>query len=121
MKTAEISGVRTKKVRLSRKLALHKWQARTLRQMSNRKQILKAKCVGEALRRPALFPLRHRQLPVISFKNSLEYIPARRPHLLHPNRLAAGVEHHHDEHPTRTIAAVHLVSSASDRTTFFVL
>src|SRR5262245_3274521 len=121
MKRAEISGVRTKKVLLSRKLALHKWQARTLRQMSNRKQIPKAKCASEAPQWLApLSPLRHRP-PAISSKNSLEYVRARRPHLRHPNRPAAGVEHHHDEHPTRAIAAVHLVSSASDRTTFFVL
>jgi len=38
-----------------------------------------------------------------------------------PSRLIASVEHHHDEHPTRTNAEVHLVSSASDRTTLFVL
>jgi hypothetical protein len=50
----------------------------------------------------------------------LECIRARRLRLRH-RHLTAGVEHHHDEHPTRAIAAVHLVSSASDRTTYFVL
>jgi hypothetical protein len=87
------------------------------RLMSNRKQILRAKCVGKALLRPVLNPL-GRQLPAISSNGSLEYIRARR---LLLRLLTAGAEHHHDEHPTRTIAAVHLVSSASDRTTYFVL
>ena len=58
-------------------------------------------------------------LPVITAE-ILERIRARRPRLRH-RHLTAGVEHHHDEHPTRTIAEVHLVSSASDRTTYFVL
>jgi hypothetical protein len=109
-----------KKVRTNRKVPLRRWQAQTHRLMSNRKQILRAKCGGEGLLlRPALYPLR-RQLPEISFNGSLECIHARRPRLRH-RHLTAGVEHHHDEHPTRTIAAVHLVSSASDRTTYFVL
>jgi hypothetical protein len=52
----------------------------------------------------------------------LEYVRARRLRLrLRHRHLTAGVEHHHDEHPTRIIAAVRLVSSASDRTTYFVL
>jgi hypothetical protein len=87
--------------------------------MSSRKRILKVKCVGGALRLPALFPLR-RQLPVISSNGSLEYAVNRRLHQRR-SRLTAGVEHHHDEHPIRTIATVRLVSSASDRTTLFVL
>jgi hypothetical protein len=88
------------------------------RLMSNLKQILRAQCVGEALLWPALSPLR-RQLPAISSNGSLECIRARRLRLRH-RHLTAGVEHHHDEHPTRTIA-VHLVSFASDRTTSFLL
>jgi hypothetical protein len=49
-----------------------KWQARTHRLMSNRKQILRAKYVGEArLLGPVLSPLR-RQLRAISFNGSLE-------------------------------------------------
>jgi len=87
--------------------------------MSNRKRILRAKCADEAPRWPALFPLR-RQLLVISSNGSLEYIGNQRLLLRH-RRLTAGVEHHHDEHPTRTIAALRLVSSASDRTTSFLL
>ena len=87
--------------------------------MSNRKRIHRAKCADEALRWPALFPLR-RQLLVISSNGSLEYIGNQRLLLRH-RRLTAGVEHHHDEHPTRTIAALRLVSSASDRTTSFLL
>jgi hypothetical protein len=89
------------------------------RLMSNRKQTLRAKCVGKALLLPVLYPL-PRQLPAISSNGSLECIRARHLRLRH-RHLTAGVEHHHDEHPTRTIAAVHLVSSASDRTTYFVL
>jgi hypothetical protein len=85
--------------------------------MSNLKQILRAKCAGEALPWRERSLLR-RQLPAISSNGSLECIRARHLRLRH---LTAGVEHHHDEHPTRTIAAVHLVSSASDRTTYFVL
>ena len=109
-----------KKTPAIRKMPLRKWQAQMHRLMSNRKQILRAKCVGEArLLWPVLSPLR-RQLPAISSNGSLECIRARRLRLRH-RHLTAGVEHHHDEHPTRTIAAVHLVSSASDRTTYFVL
>jgi hypothetical protein len=85
--------------------------------MSNRKQILRGKSVGEALPWPAPFPLQ-RQLPAIFSNGSLEYTRDRRHRHL---RLIAGVEQQHDEHPTRIIAAVHLVSSASDRTTYFVL
>jgi len=119
MKRAEISGARTKKVLLSRKLALRKWQARTLRLMSNPKPILRAKCGGEAaLLRPALYPPR-RQLPAIFSSGSLEYGGNPPPRLR--RRLIASVEHRHDEHPTRMLAAVHLVSSASDRTTSFAL
>ena len=102
-----------------RKLPLRRWQAQTHRRMSSRKRILKAKCVDGALRWPALFPLR-RQLPEISSNGSLEYAINRRLHQ-RLRRLTDGVEHHHDEHPIRTIATVHLVSSASDRTTLFVL
>jgi hypothetical protein len=88
--------------------------------MSNQKQILKAKCDAEAvLQWPALSPLR-RHLPAISSKSSLEYTGNQRRRHRH-RLLTAGVEHHHDEHPNRTIAAVDLVSSASDRTTSFVL
>ena len=119
MKKVGISQAGTKKMPPPRKLPLRRWQALTHRLMSSRKQILKAKCDGEALLWPALFPLR-RQLPVISSKRSLEYAGNR--HLRHRHRrLTAGVEHHHDEHPTRTIATVHLASSASDRTTLFLL
>jgi hypothetical protein len=50
----------------------------------------------------------------------LEYTRDRRPRHRH-SRLIASVEQHHDEHPTRAIAAVHLVRFASDRTTSFVL
>src|SRR5438128_12338670 len=108
-----------KKTPAIRKMPRRRWLAQMHRLMSNRKQILKAKCVGEALLWPMLYRQR-RQLPAISSNGSLECIRARR--LRHRHRhLTAGVEHHHDEHPTRTIAAVHLVSSASDRTTYFVL
>jgi hypothetical protein len=87
--------------------------------MSNRKQILRGKYGGEALLRPTLFPLR-RRLPAISSNGSLEYTRDRR--LRHHHlRLTAGAEQQHDEHPTRIIAAADLVSSASDRTTAFVL
>ena len=109
----------TKKTPAIRKMPRRRWQAQMHRLMSNRKQILRAKCVGEAL----LWPMLHRQrrqLPAISSNGSLECIRARRLRLRH-RHLTAGVEHHHDEHPTRTIAAVHLVSCASDRTTYFVL
>ena len=106
-------------MRTNRKLPLRRWQALTHRRMSNRKRILKAKCAGVVLRWPALFPLR-RQLPVIFSKRSLEYVHARHLRLRH-RRLTAGVEHHHDEHPSRTIATVHLVSSVSDRTTLSLL
>jgi hypothetical protein len=76
------------------------------RPMSSRKQILKAKCVGEALLLwLALSPL-PRQLLVIFSNESLECIRARRQRL-RPRHLTAGAERHHDEHPTRTIAAVH--------------
>ena len=102
-----------------RKMPLPRWQAQTHRLMSNRKQILRAKCGGEGLLlRPALFPVQ-RQLPEISSNGSLEYtgnLRLRHRHL----RLTVGVEQQ-DEHPTRTIAAVHLVSCASDRTTYFAL
>jgi hypothetical protein len=88
--------------------------------MSNRKQILRARCTGEVvLLWPALSPLGH-QLLVTFSSGSLEY--GGNPRLRHrPSRLIESVEHHHDEHPTRIIAAVHLVLSASDRTTFFFL
>jgi len=120
MTKAGILGARMKKMPTIRKVLPLKWQARTHRPMSSRKQILREKCGGEArLLWPALSPLR-RQLPAISSNGSLECIRARRLRLRH-RHLTAGVEHHHDEHPTRTIAAVHLVSSASDRTTYFVL
>ena len=108
-----------KKTPVIRKMPLRRWQAQTHRLMSNRKQILRAKCAGEALPWRARSPLR-RQLRVISSKRSLEYVRARSPRLRH-RRLTAGVEHHQDEHPTRTIAAVHLASSASDRTTLSFL
>jgi hypothetical protein len=84
--------------------------------MSNRKQILKGKCVGEALLWLALSPLR-RQLPVIFSNGSLVYTRGRRPH----HRLTASVEQHRDEHPIRTIYARHVGGSASDRTTFSIL
>jgi len=119
MTRAEISEARTKKVRTNRKVPLRRWQAQTHRLMSNRKRILRAKYASEALPWRARSPLR-RQLLVISSKRSLEYVRARRLRLRH-RRLTAGVEHHQDEHPTRIIATVHLVSSASDRTTLFVL
>jgi hypothetical protein len=119
MKRAEISRVRTKKVLLSRKLALRKWQARTLRQMSNRKQTLKAKCASEALQSLAPLSLLRHRLPAISFKNSLEYVRSKR--RLSHRHLTVGVELRHDERPTTIITAVHSVSSASDRTTSFSL
>jgi hypothetical protein len=101
-------------------MPLPRWQAQTHRLMSNRKQILRGKCGGEALLLWPTHSPRRRQLPEISSNDSLEYAGNR--HLLHRHlRLTAGVEHHHDEHPTRTIAAAHLVSSASDRTTSFLL
>src|SRR4030095_5254247 len=110
MKKAGISQAGTKKMPPLRKLPPRKWQAQTHRLMSNRKRILRAKFASEALLQRALC-LRRRQLPAISSKRSLEYIHARRLHLRH--RLTAGVEHHRDEHPTRIIAAVDLVSSTS--------
>ena len=106
-----------KKTPAIRKLPQRRWLARMHLRMSNRKQILRAKCVGKVLRWPVRSLLR-RQLPAISSNGSLECIRARRLLLRH---LTAGVEHHHDEHPIRTFAAVHLVSSASDQTTYFVL
>src|SRR3982750_4818773 len=100
----------TKKTLAIRKLQPRKWQARTHRLMSSRKQILKEKCVGEALLLwLALSPL-PRQLLVIFSNESLECIRARRLRL-RPRHLTAGVERHHDEHPIRTIAAVHYVNS----------
>jgi hypothetical protein len=87
--------------------------------MSNQKLILRERFGDEALLWPALFPLQ-RQLPAIFSKSSLEYTGNQRLH--HCLRLlTAGVEHNHDEHPTRIFAAMHLVSFASDRTTSFVL
>ena len=109
----------TKKTPAIRKMPRRRWLAQMHRLMSNRKQILKAKYVGAALLWPVLSPLR-RQLPAISSNASLECVRARRLHLRH-SHLTAGVEHHHNEHPTRTSAAVPFVSSASDRTTYFVL
>ena len=106
-------------MRTNRKVPLRRWQAQTHPLMSNQKRTLRAKYASAVLQWPARSLLR-RKLHVISFKRSLEYIRARRLRLRH-RRLTAGVEHHHNEHPTRIIATVHLVSSASDRTTYFVL
>jgi hypothetical protein len=104
----------------SRKMRPRKWRVQTHRLMSNQKQILRGKCGGEAvLLWPALSPLR-RLHPAIFSSGYLEYTVNRRLHQRR-HRLTAGVEHHPDEHPTRIIVAVHLVSSASDRTTSFAL
>src|SRR4029453_10282148 len=119
MRKAGISEAGTKKMPPPRKLPPRRWQAQTHRLMSNQKRILRAKCASEALRWPALSQLR-RQLLAISSSGSLEYAVNRHLHQRR-SRLTADVEHHHDEHPTRTNAEVHLVSSASDRTTLFVL
>ena len=119
MRKAGISQAATKKVRINRKLPLRRWQAQTHRLMSNLKQILRAKCAGEALPWRERSLLR-RQLPAISSKSSLEYGGNPPPRHRH-RHLIASVEHHQDEHPTRIIATMHLVSSASDRTTLFVL
>jgi hypothetical protein len=101
-------------------MPLRRWQARTQRLTWNRKQILRGKYGGEVLLLwPALCPLR-RQLLVTFSSGSLEY--GGNPLLRHRHRrLTASVEQHHDEQPIRTIAALHLVSPASDRTTSFVL
>ena len=88
------------------------------RLMSNRKLTLKEKYDGELLLpQPALSPLR-RPLSAISSNGCLECTRDR--HLRHHLRLIAAVEQH-DEPPTRIITAVYVVSSASDRTTLFVL
>src|SRR5215470_2395003 len=110
MRKAEISEARTKKMPPIRKLEPPRWQARTPRLMSNRKPILRAKCAGEpVLLRPALSPL-PRQLPGIFSSDSLGYGGSQRPRPRR-RRLIASVGHHNDEHPTRIIAAVYLVSS----------
>src|SRR5262245_40926800 len=120
MRKAEISGARTKKVLLSRKLGPPRWRVRTHRRMSNRRPTRKAKCGSEALRELGPpNPLRHR-LPAISSRSFLGYVRVRRLRPRHLHR-HAGVEQHQDEHPIRTIATVHLVGSASNRTTLFVL
>ena len=119
MTKAEISEAETKKMLPPRKRAPRRWLAQMHRLMSNRKRILKAKCAGEPLLRLAP-SLLQRQLNVTFSNGCLEY--GGNPRQRHrPSRLIASVEHHHDEHPTRIIAAVYLVSSASDRTTPFVL
>jgi len=112
----ETSEATTKKVPMIRKMPLRRWQTQTHRLMSNRKQILRAKCAGKALLSPALsLPRRH--LHAISSNGFLEYTRARRHH---HRRLRAGAEQAND-HPTRTMAAVYSVSYASDRATPFVL
>jgi hypothetical protein len=88
--------------------------------MSNPKQILKAKCNGEVLLLWLALCRPRRQLPAISSNGSLEYTRDRR--LRHyRRRLTAVAERQHDEDSTKIIAAKHLVSSASDRTTSPVL
>jgi hypothetical protein len=85
------------------KMPLRRWQARTHRLMSNRKQILKGKSGGErVLLWPERFRLRH-QPPAISFNGSLEY--ARDRHLRRrPRRPVVGADPH-NESPIGNTAA----------------
>jgi hypothetical protein len=112
-----ISEATTKKVRTNRRLPLRKWQAQTLRLMSNRKQILREKCAGEKmLLRPALSPPLPLPPPRATSSNGfLEYILAR--HRLHRRRPAGSSAQPQDEPSVRIAPAARINSSADDRST----
>ena len=92
-----------RKVPITRKALLCRWQVPTPRLMSNPKQIRKERCDGE----PALLwlapCLRRPPRLATSFNGSLECIRSRRLRR-RPRRPAAGAEQH-DEPPVRTTAA----------------
>src|SRR6266480_5796662 len=93
-----------RKVLITGKAPLRRWQVQMPRLMSNPKQIRKGASGGErALLWLVPFRLRRHRRRAISFNGSLER--ARDRHLCRPlRRLAAGAVQH-DEHPVRTTAA----------------
>src|SRR5438270_4577248 len=93
-----------RKVPITGKVPLRRWQVQMPRLMSNPKQIRKGASGGErALLWLVPFRLRRHRRRVTSFNGSLER--ARDRHLCRPlRRLAAGAEQH-DELPVRTAAA----------------
>ena len=106
------SEATTKKVQTNRRVPLCKWQAQTLRLMSNQKQIPKEKCADEemlpwlALSRP------HPPPRATSSNGSLEYILARR----RRRRLTASAQVQ-DESSVRIAITVRIGSLADDRPT----
>ena len=101
----------TKKVQTNRRVPLCKWQAQTLRLMSNQKQILKEKCaVEEMLPWPGL-SRPHPPPRATSSNGSLEYILASR-----RRRLAVSAQVQ-DESSVRIAITVRVGILADDRPT----
>jgi len=109
--------VRMRKVPITGKAPLRRWQVQTHRLMSNRKPILRGACDGE----PVLLRLgRFRQRPprpATSFNGSLECIRSLR---LRPHRPAAGAEQQ-DEFPVRTTNGKTYWQFAYDHSTISIL
>ena len=111
--------MRMRKVPITGKAPLRRWQVPTPRLMSNPKQIRKGASGGaRALLWLVLFRLRRHRRRVTSFNGSSER--ARDRHLCRrPRRLAVGAVQH-DELPVRTTAAGYR-QFAYDRSTTSVL
>jgi hypothetical protein len=108
-----------RKVPITGKAPLRRWQVQTHRLMSNRKPILRGACDGEpVLLRLGRFRQRRRRRATF-FNGSLEYTRDRRLRRRPPRR-AAGVEHH-DELSARTTHGRTYPSFAYDRPTTSIL
>ena len=111
-----------RKVPITGKAPLHRWQVQMRRLMSNPKQIRKEACDGgRVLLWLAPFPLRRHRRRVTSFNGSSERARDRRLRRRPRRRPAAGVEQQHDELPIRTITARRISSLAYDRPTTSIL
>ena len=113
--------MRMRKVPITGKAPLRRWQVPTPRLMSNRKPTRKERCDGEpALLWLALFRLRRHRRHVTFSNGSLEDTRDRRLRR-RPRRPAADAEQQHDELPIRTLTAGRISSLACDRSTSSVL
>src|SRR6266403_4551047 len=117
----EISEVRMRKVPITGKAPLRRWQVQMPRLMSNPKQIHKgASGGGRVFLWLALFRLRRHRRRVTSFNGSLEDTRDRRLRR-RPRRPAVDAEQQHDEPPIRTLTAGRISSLACDRSTTSIL
>jgi len=106
-----------RKVPITGKAPLRRWQVPTPRLMSNRKPTRKERCDGEPALLWLALCLRRPPRPATSFNGSLECIRSLR---LRPHRPAAGAEQQ-DEFPVRTTNGKTYWQFAYDHSTISIL